>query len=73
MQIIQKGSSRDADMMNLVRKLFYICVSNNFECSAVHFPAVRNESAEALSRLEMDRFRSIRASADSDPSQAVIV
>ena len=72
-QIIQKGSSRDADMMNLVRKLFYICVSNNFECSAVHIPGVRNEAADALSRLELDRFRSIRASADSNPSQAVIV
>ena len=41
--VIQKGSSKDKDLMELVRGIFYICVKYEFEFSAIHVPGIKNK------------------------------
>ena len=54
--ILQTGTSKCPQIMNLVRSLFYICEQFNIECSAEHIPGLKNEIADALSRLELSKF-----------------
>lgn len=56
--ILQKGTSTDGKIMCLVRTLFFLCAKYNIECSAVHVPGINNSIADALSRLDLQRFRS---------------
>ena len=62
--ILKSGSSKDNSRMVLVRSLFYICARFNFECSAVHVPGIQNEIADALSRMDIARFRDLAVDAD---------
>jgi hypothetical protein len=63
-QVLQAGSSKNPDIMKLVRLLFYICANYQLECSAVHLKGVVNQTADALSRLEIDRFFKLCPSAE---------
>ena len=54
--ILQTGTSKCPQIMNLVRSLFYICEHFNIECSAEHIPGLKNEIADALSCLELSKF-----------------
>lgn len=54
--ILQSGSSKDQDIMDLMRTLFYIGAKYHFECRAVHVPGVVNKAADALSRLNLNTF-----------------
>ena len=64
-----KGSRR-SDIMSLMRTLFYIAASGNFHVSVAHIPGVNNCLAEsdALSRLQLGKFRRLAPDADQDPT-----
>jgi hypothetical protein len=63
-QILQSGTSKDKPIMQLMRCLFYICATHNFECSAKHVAGVNNSCADALSRLDIDKYRNLAPHAD---------
>jgi hypothetical protein len=54
--IMHTGTSKNRDIMCLVRVLYYICVQYNFDMRVVHIPGVYNVAADNLSRLNFDAF-----------------
>lgn len=54
--IIQKGRGKDRDIMALMRQLTWLAATGNFVITARHVPGVKNEIADALSRLQLRRF-----------------
>lgn len=62
--IIQNGTSRVPEMMDLVRALFFICERNNIECACTHITTTDNNVADALSRLQFTRFWELDPNAD---------
>ena len=66
--VICKGSSTCPNMMGLLRYIFFVCASNCLEISATHIPGYRNNIADALSRLQVDRFRHLAPQAARHPT-----
>ena len=66
--IWKKGSSTDPHLMKLVRHLFLFCSQNNFNVTFQHIPGLHNVLADSLSRLQVDRFRSLHPEAETEPS-----
>ena len=64
--IINKQTCKQKHTMNLVRLMVTFCLSNNIVFKAVHVLGVNNGIADALSRLQLDRFRALAPSADLD-------
>ena len=62
------GSSRDKQIMALVRALFFLCTNLNLSIVFKHLPGVLNPYADHLSRLQVERFLSICPSADHSPT-----
>ena len=52
-------------LMVLVRSLYYIAASCNFNIIVVHIPGVDNSIADSLSCLQMKRFRRLVPEADA--------
>lgn len=67
--VINKQSSKEKLVMKLVRRLVRACLNFNILCQAQHVPGEINKSADALSRLQVDRFRTLQPGADKHPSQ----
>ena len=63
--IINSGTSRNTEIMKLVRILFYICAHYNIECICRHIAGVNNISAEYLSRLNVVDFFRVNPNASS--------
>ena len=55
----RSGLSRSSDLMRLVRALFHIAAKNNFHVLIRHIPGIDNSIADALSRLQLQRFRAL--------------
>lgn len=55
--IISKQSSRDEPCMALVRILVLACLQHNIVLRAVHIQGKKNQIADALSRLQIAKFR----------------
>lgn len=55
--IINKGTSKSCEMMELVRTLFFECASNGCELKAVWIDTKSNFLADFLSRLNIDKFK----------------
>ena len=68
--IISKGRSRSAPIMNLMRKLTWCLVTNNFVIHALHIPTKKNLIVDSLSRLKFQTFRRLVPSADLSPTKA---
>ena len=62
------GRSHCPDLMDLVRDLFFIAANNNFNVMIRHIPGINNSIADALSRLQLSRFRALAPQADPHPS-----
>ena len=61
-QIINKGSSRNANIMQLVRILFfYVC---SVQCGVQGLSTEANEIADVISRGQWERFRVLAPNAD---------
>ena len=57
--IINKTTSRDPTIMVLFRQLVLACLKFNIFFSAQHVPGVHNTSADALSRLQVSKFKEL--------------
>ena len=53
------GTTKHRSLMSLVRALFYVAASHNFTVLLQHISGVDNGTADALSRLQFHRFRSL--------------
>ena len=54
--VINSGSCKNDRIMDVVRNLFFVCAKNNISISSQHVPGLENGKADALSRLQGDRF-----------------
>jgi hypothetical protein len=66
-EIIRKGRSRSPDVMQLMRRLTWCAASYNFTVYAKFLPGVVNVIADALSRLQLQRFRTLAPQAHPQP------
>ena len=62
------GCSHSPDLMDLVRTLFFVAANNNFHVVIRHISGIGNSIADALSRLQLSRFRALAPHADPYPS-----
>ena len=67
--IINKQSTRSPRSMHLVRCMVSVCLLRNIVFKAVHIPGLENNIADALSRLQFDRFKKLAPMADLAPTQ----
>ncbi|XP_034773064.1 uncharacterized protein LOC117969256 [Acipenser ruthenus] len=67
--IINKGRSSSPLIMRLLRRLIWSSVSLNFLIQARHLPGTHNNAADALSRLQVAKFRQLVPSASPNPLQ----
>ena len=67
-EIWQSGRSRCPDLMDLVRSMFFVAADNNFHVLICHISGVNNTIADSLSRLQLNRFRTLAPQADPHPS-----
>jgi hypothetical protein len=65
---INKGRSHSAAMMQLMRRLVLIAADCNFAFAAQHLPGITNNIADALSRLQLQRFRALAPNAQTEPT-----
>ena len=63
-----KGTSPDSDIMKLVRALFLFCARMNINVLMQHIPGYINCRADALSRLQIARFRALHPGSSPLPS-----
>ena len=54
--IWKKGSSKDPNIMALVRMLYFRAAQHNINICVMHIPGVHNNVADAISRFQMVRF-----------------
>ena len=55
--VINKSSRRDKFFMSFVRRLVFVCLQNNILFRARHVSGIKNDLADSLSRLQIQRFR----------------
>ncbi|KAK3095242.1 hypothetical protein FSP39_012073 [Pinctada imbricata] len=55
--IINNKTSKSDKIMTLLRHLMFIIIERNIQIKAVHIPGAENKIADAISRLQWDRFR----------------
>ena len=54
--VINKCSCRDKFLMSFVRRLVLVCLQSNILFRARHVPGIKNDLADSLSRLQIQRF-----------------
>ena len=54
--IINKNSCRDKFFVSFERRLVLVCLQNNILLRARHAPGNKNDLADSLSRLQIQRF-----------------
>lgn len=67
--ILNKSTSKDKSIMKLIRPFVLIAMLNTILFKAIYIESSRNDIADALSRFQMNRFRSLAPEADSLPSK----
>lgn len=65
--IINTMSSRSPDIMVLVRALTLQCLKQNIVVRATHIPGKMNVLTDALSRLQLEKFRQLAPGAEPEP------
>ena len=63
----EKLGSLNDHVLEIMRRIAMIAALNNFTLSVKHIPGVDNSIADALSRLQYDRFRTLAPNADPEP------
>ena len=54
--IVNSGTSKNQEIMKLVRAMFYITAQHNIDIKCCHLPGIENTSADALSRIQISKF-----------------
>ena len=70
--IINKGTSKDAQIMQLLRLMVLQCLKANILVRAKHIAGVDNERPDCLSRLQVDKFKSLSRGIQMDNKPVVI-
>ena len=65
--IVKKGRSKCLEIMKLMRQLTWCAAKYNFHFSAKHVPGFNNQISDALSRLQIARFRQLAPQAEQHP------
>ncbi|CAC5400972.1 unnamed protein product [Mytilus coruscus] len=65
---VNKRTSKDKQIMKLIRPLVLLTMLNNIQFTAVHIKGAENKIADAISRFQMDRFRCLAPTADIYPA-----
>ena len=63
-----KGWSRDPRLMSLLRQTSYLAATHSFVYRVQHVAGHDNSTADALSRLQLDRFRALQPAARPTPT-----
>ena len=71
--VMKSGTCRSASIMDLMRKLFYICARHDFQLSMCYVNTKANDLADALSRLQFERFRKLDPQADQHMTMPVLM
>jgi len=66
---LAKGYSKSPAVMDLIRRLFFVCTKFGFTVSAKHIPGRTNVAADALSRRDLQAFRKAIPSAQPLPDR----
>ena len=66
--VINKRTSKDKQIMKLIRPLVLVTMLHNIQFKASHIEGIQNDTADALSRFQMERFRLVAPSADLLPA-----
>lgn len=66
---LNSGLPRDRHLAFLVRHLSKLAVIHSFRYRARHLPGKENPAADALSRLNVNLFKELMPSADTDPTE----
>ena len=69
---IRAGFSKDLSMLALIRELLLTCAQHSFIVLPHFIPGLSNDSADALSRLQIRRFRELMPLADPSPTSPVL-
>ena len=67
--IINKGCSKSADIMRLMRRLTLVAARYSFTFTAKHLPGKKNKIVDCLSRLQLTEFRKLAPHALPKPCQ----
>lgn len=68
-EIINKMSPKHAYVMTLLRWLVFVCMKHNVMFQAEHIPGRLNILPDLLSRLQIDRFRTLAPAMDRCPTK----
>ena len=74
--LLRNGTSKSPELMTLVRALFYIAATYQFDFSAEYIHTKSNTVADALSRLDFHRFWTLEPEADivmTTPAKLVLI
>ena len=66
--IWRTGTSKCPKIMALIRKLFFLAAQNNFTVNVSHIKGTNNAIADALSRLQLHKFRQLAPMASLHPT-----
>ena len=72
-EVVNSGSSKSVDIMDLIRKLFFVCAKFHFEIRTCYINTKVNDIADALSRLQFDRFCQLAPQADVHMTMPVLM
>ena len=67
-EVWQSGLSRSPQLMALVRALFFVAAKGNFHVLVRHIAGIDNSIADALSCLEIRKFRQLVPQAAREPT-----
>ena len=67
-EVLNRGYSREPDIMHLMRCLFFFSAHFHFRVIAKHIPGKRNILADVLSRDRLSLFHSLHPQANSSPA-----
>ena len=66
-EIINRMTSKSEHVMVILRQITLVCLFRNIVIRACHVPGTKNVLCDALSRLQVNKFRSLAPSADPEP------
>ena len=66
--VLNSGYSKEAQVMQLIRSLFFIVAYHQISLSACHIPGTLNGAADAISRDNLSLFFSLLQVANSQPA-----
>jgi len=69
-EVINKKTTKDRELLVLVRALVLSCLRHNILFRAIHLPGILNTKADALSRLQVDKFKSLDQDAERTDNRA---